>query len=202
EEPHQAVYKFTSFRLQNKNKVQGKKKCTDVLILEAPYQKQIKLCGKRSGMIRVPNFRFQNRFITDKRKTNKGFNITIQAVKTNCHQFIDLRTDNKTKGVISTPRFPDDYPKNTQCEWWIKAPAGQQLQLTINKLNIRRTKGCKDAYIIVNRNGDRSYPRDNSRLMCGRAKNKVIRSVDDEINIVFDGGVRRAMGVKATYEVL
>ncbi|XP_064115151.1 ovochymase-1-like [Macrobrachium nipponense] len=162
----------------------------------------MELCGEQQGVYRVPSFRFQNEFVSNRDKTARGFNITIRAAKTSCHQVIDLRFGNKTSDYIETPRFPRVFPKNAQCEWWIKAPADRRIRLDIETLTVKKSRKCMEAYVVVDRAGDTMYPSETSDLFCGQAGGRSITSTGNQMNVVFDGGRKRLKGMRAQYHVI
>ncbi|XP_066961065.1 ovochymase-1-like isoform X2 [Macrobrachium rosenbergii] len=202
EAPRQAVYTFNHFHLQNKIKTREGSRCIDAVGFSLPGQRVKKLCGAQYGVYSVPAFRFQNEFVSNRHKTARGFNITIRAVKTSCHQVIDLRFGNETSGFIKTPRFPKVFPKYAQCEWWIKAPEDRRIRLDIGKLAVKKSRKCMEAYVVVNRAGDTEYPADTSDLFCGNAGDMSITSTGNQMNVVFDGGPKRLKGMKAYYHVI
>ncbi|XP_068238789.1 ovochymase-1-like [Palaemon carinicauda] len=202
EAPRQALFTFNYFRLQNKIKTRKGKKCIDAVKFKLPSSRVWKLCGTQKGILRVATFRFQSEFVSNRDKRAAGFNITVRAVKTSCHQVIDLRYGNQTDGFITTPRFLKVFPKFSQCEWWIKAPEDRKIRLDIGRLTVQKSRKCLQAYVVVNRDGDKDYPAATSDLFCGKAGGKSITSTGNQLNVVFDGGRKRLKGMKAYYKVI
>nr|XP_027225497.1 blastula protease 10-like [Penaeus vannamei] len=194
--PYMTTFKINSFQLQKKKL----KKCVDFVGIQIPYNRTVKLCGARKGSIFVPNLNLEANFVTDNAVTDVGFNVSITWQKTECHRVIELSDDSAT-GVIQSPRFPENYPKNSVCEWWIVAPEGKRIQLEFTQINIRDKK-CLNAYIAVDRSGKASYLRDDSSLLCAAHKSADVLSDGNTVNVAFAGGRRRSRGFSARYTVV
>ncbi|ROT63306.1 putative protein SpAN-like [Penaeus vannamei] len=194
--PYMATFKMNSFQLQKKKRRQ----CLDYVGIQIPYNRTVKLCGKRRGAVLVPVLNLRANFVTDNAITDAGFNFSITWEKTGCHQVIELSDDSAT-GVIQSPRFPKKYPKNSVCEWWIVAPEGKRIQLEFTQISIRDKK-CLNAYIAVDRSGKASYLRDDSSLLCAAHKSADVLSDGNTVNVAFAGGRRRSRGFSARYTVV
>ncbi|KAG7156824.1 Cubilin-like 10 [Homarus americanus] len=83
------------------------------------------------------------------------------------------------------------HPKNTQCEWWIKAPSGKRIVINIQKIRIKSSPGCSKAYVVVDKSGTAQYQPATSIILCGKVRGAEFTSTSDTLNVVFDGGKKR-----------
>ncbi|ROT79817.1 putative protein SpAN-like [Penaeus vannamei] len=194
--PYMTTFKINSFQLQKKKL----KKCVDFVGIQIPYNRTVKLCGARKGSIFVPNLNLEANFVTDNAVTDVGFNVSITWQKTECHRVIELSDDSAT-GVIQSPGFPENYPKNSVCEWWIVAPEGKRIHLEFTKISIKDRK-CLRAYIAVDKSGRASYMPEHSSLLCAGMKTSCLVSEGRTVNVAFAGGSRTSKGFSARYTVV
>ncbi|ROT79818.1 Blastula protease-10 [Penaeus vannamei] len=194
--PYMTTFKINSFKLQKKKL----KKCVDFVGIQIPYNRTVKLCGARKGSIFVPNLNLEANFVTDNAVTDVGFNVSITWQKTQCHRVIELSDDSAT-GVIQSPGFPENYPKNSVCEWWIVAPEGKRVHLEFTKISIKDRK-CLGAYIAVDKSGRASYMPEHSSLLCAGMKTSCLVSEGRTVNVAFAGGSRTSKGFSARYTVV
>ncbi|CAL4088512.1 unnamed protein product, partial [Meganyctiphanes norvegica] len=127
-------------------------------------------------------------------------------------------TSSRSSGVLTSPRYPKNHPKGQVCEWWIKAPEGWSIQVTITYLSLasqsykwknRRwgkkyyNKYCARGYVLVNKDGDSTYPIANSEKVCGyRAPGTKWISNGSNLNILFNGGSYKTKGINIKYSLI
>ncbi|CAL1537018.1 unnamed protein product [Lymnaea stagnalis] len=46
-------------------------------------------------------------------------------------------------GMITSPDFPEDYPRNTECDWLLTAPLGHRIRLGFQSLSLEHHQSCK-----------------------------------------------------------
>ncbi|KAG7156825.1 Cubilin-like 11 [Homarus americanus] len=168
-------------------------------VVRSPHGRSIK---KTKTVFKLPNANFLAVFESNYRRNHRGFDITIRHIPTICHKTIDLTSDGVTSGYITTPNFPRRHPKNTQCEWWIKAPSGKRIQLTFRRIRIKSSPGCSKAYVVVDKSGTAQYQPATSIILCGKVRGADFASTSDTLNVVFDGGKRASKGMKGYYRVI
>ncbi|XP_049544721.1 cubilin homolog [Anopheles darlingi] len=57
----------------------------------------------------------------------------------------------KPIGSLSTPNYPQPYPKETECLWTIVAQPGQQIELTVQEFHMETSDNCRfDGLMIAN----------------------------------------------------
>ena len=54
-------------------------------------------------------------------------------------------------GVITSPNYPDSYPKGIECVWNIRCPKGRGLLMFMPNISIPLTSECSD-YLIMREN--------------------------------------------------
>lgn len=50
-------------------------------------------------------------------------------------------------GRFTSPYYPDSYPVNIECEWVVKASAGNSQTLTIESIDLEQSEGCNNDYL-------------------------------------------------------
>lgn len=71
---------------------------------------------------------------------NSSFNFLI-----GCSQILDLTRTNRTTSIIS-PNYPNLYPPNIQCYYYIRAPSSARIKLQFTDFNLPTgfSNGCDD----------------------------------------------------------
>jgi len=77
----------------------------------------------------------------------KGFSLTYSEVSVGCGGEIFL-TDETPTSTISSPNFPQIPPPDTECEWYISAPQGKEVQLTFG-IQFQIQPSIRSVYCIV-----------------------------------------------------
>ncbi|XP_042884351.1 protein SpAN-like [Penaeus japonicus] len=194
--PASARFILNAFQLQSKTRTG----CKDFVKFDLPYSRKKKMCGSRSGVLKVPNYKFELEFRTNSAVTAPGFNITIADKQTSCHMKI-VRENLGDTGVIQSPRYPNPHGSNAACEWWIVAPNGYKIRLDFIAHSTRWSRNCWRNYLVVDQRGTRSYGRENSEIFCGKTTPAPLTSVANEVDLVYMGK-RRSRGFKIRYTVV
>ncbi|OCT85044.1 CUB domain-containing protein 2 [Xenopus laevis] len=100
-------------------------------------------------------------------------------------------------GVITSPDYPDNYPNNAECNWFIRAAPGSTVYLTFTDFQMEN-EGCNFDYVAV---FDGSGAEDNQvRYFCGTTKPPDIKSSLNELLVVFKSDFNiGGRGFKAYY---
>jgi len=61
----------------------------------------------------------------------------------------NLRTLNKTSGVITSPFYPTSYSENLSCSWQIKASKGKRIVFDIEYMRIEYCGSCLCDYLEI-----------------------------------------------------
>lgn len=48
----------------------------------------------------------------------------------------------KASGTFSSPGYPQAYPRDTECEWYISTAPGTRVQITIHEFDIEHAAAC------------------------------------------------------------
>jgi len=105
------------------------------------------------GTINKPGFYLNFFSETDECKSNNGgceqiCEDTLGGYRCSCHPGYELRSNNKNceaacggtltapRGNITSPSYPDNYPKNKRCLWKITGPKGQRISLKFNDFQL------------------------------------------------------------------
>ncbi|XP_069942230.1 cubilin-like [Cherax quadricarinatus] len=146
-----------------------------------------------------PISKFYLRFRSNRRYSAAGFHITICGRKTSCHKLINTPVDGNT-GHYQTPKFStlQNHSSLTQCEWWIVAPPGQTIAVSMS-FKIFNTPGCRRDYVIVNDKADKTYSANTSSIYCGTG-NKSFISSSNTFYIAYQGE-RSSAGMIFSYKV-
>ncbi|CAB3400845.1 unnamed protein product [Caenorhabditis bovis] len=127
---------------------------------------------------------------------NSGF--VLSEDKHNCKEgscFFEL---NAPSGEISSPSFPNDYPKSQNCSWHFVTTPGHRLMLTFSTFQVEEHSQCKYDAVAVYDGGDSQSPL--AGLFCGLTPPPLLLSSLNEFFLTFtsDASVSRK-GFEAQY---
>ncbi|XP_067930809.1 cubilin-like [Watersipora subatra] len=83
-------------------------------------------------------------FTTDSTVQLTGFSASYSKSTSFCGGNITA-----THGAFSTPNYPDIYPRNAECVWYLNAAPGNLIQLSFESFNLEDTAGCARDYVEV-----------------------------------------------------
>jgi len=76
------------------------------------------------------------KFHSDDSKSKKGFKIKYEIVENPSCQGVKMYTAvGEPSAILTSPGYPNNYPKNSLCDWTITVPDGQKVKLVFEKLN-------------------------------------------------------------------
>ncbi|CAL1529132.1 unnamed protein product [Lymnaea stagnalis] len=132
------------------------------------------------------------RFRTDNSRVHPGFKAKYSIATCGGR----IRASN---GVITSPKYPDNYDNNQECEWFIVGPIGHFLTINVTSLNIQSSENCS-ADVLEVRDGNAT---DNSLFRsCGL--NDALQSIETSDNIAYvrfkSDGSRVAQGFRIVFQ--
>ncbi|KAG1661332.1 Cubilin [Nymphon striatum] len=97
-------------------------------------------------------------FHSDPSKNDQGFHITYFCYSCQAKEKVQLwrgancvpgcgGTLTKTRGSLSSPNFPDQYPNGLLCDWLIRIHPEEKIELTFTKFDIEDHSSCKFDYV-------------------------------------------------------
>ncbi|XP_050328157.1 cubilin homolog [Bactrocera neohumeralis] len=94
----------------------------------------------------IPSFTHQMRihFHSDNFINARGFQIHWAVYSNGCGGNI-----NADSGVIASPRYPNPYPHNAECDWHIQVPKGSSIHFTIEDLSIEELFNCHYDFLEI-----------------------------------------------------
>ncbi|KAF2368340.1 CUB domain [Trinorchestia longiramus] len=137
-------------------------------------------------------------FSSGRSDENSPFSFEVEAVKSDCHQIIEL--DEDEKGFIT---LPSTYPAQTYCEWWIKAPEGKKVQLEMKEsfsVGTKSNNTCSNDKLLINTDGDARYVKKSE--FCGDNVATSVVSSGAQVNVLFSGHIGGSASVVAFYSVV
>ncbi|XP_042234787.1 cubilin-like [Homarus americanus] len=100
------------------------------------------------------------RFITDGSVNHNGFRAFLYTV---CGGFLE-----GAEGVISSPKFPDNYPSGQDCQWSIRVGIGKTIRLEFDTFRVANsTSTCGGDYLLIRNGGTQSSPFLGAGKFCG-----------------------------------
>ena len=82
------------------------------------------------------------RFITDATRNYRGFWVALRAV---CGGYLTDR-----QAILTSPNYPENYPRRTDCEWIVKARPGREIGYEFLNLDMRSDDvQCGQDYLMV-----------------------------------------------------
>ncbi|XP_071520526.1 protein SpAN-like [Panulirus ornatus] len=193
--------------------------CSDSIRITSAHGSVTEVCGTTEGSLQLPGSYHSAIFTSGSENGTQGWAVTFSSMESQCHKVVTL-SEAASQGSLKTPNFPKNYPKNTQCEWWIKAPAGKKVMLRFRILRLATNsyrpnspefkrrfyqKMCHRGYVLVSPTGDPSYPRggDASLKLCGYRENDYnLTSTGSEVSLLFWGGTTRTQGMWLDYSLM
>eukprot|EP00795_Rhopilema_esculentum_P014104 gene14104-5092_t len=155
-----------------------------------------KLCGQNvPAPVKSSGNSLYLRMRTDQNTALQGFNLTYS---TDCGGNILSRS-----GVIESPRYPNAYPPNKDCEWGIQVTSHYRLKLTFSQFSLPApgVAGCDD-YVQV-RNGTTAV----TPLIgtyCNRGPSLPIQTMSNQMYMKFhsDSSTNSYTGFSAAFEAV
>ncbi|XP_066488058.1 astacin-like metalloendopeptidase [Tiliqua scincoides] len=133
-------------------------------------------------------------FVSDNEATAaKGFTASYTHVKCG-------GTFTDASGAITSPDFPERYPKNQDCLWIIRAPIGSKISLTMSSFELEDSVNCRYDRLIIH---------DGSQVgsqvfgpYCGRMEVPALTSTGSFVQIEFQTDVAfEFQGFKLDYSI-
>jgi len=180
--PSWSLIKFNNFELEEPSTNTGD--CYDYVSFSQLYNMaDMEFCDSQKGRkLRLPTYNFDATFYTDSSVVAPGFKITIIKKSSNCHKLIQTGGTGST-GFISTPKRPNKAWTKKACEWWIEAPEGKLITLKYIKVKVSGT--CQKSSVLVNGDGDKTYPVTSSQQHCGTSLPSDAVSTGNKMNVMF-----------------
>nr|XP_027237455.1 blastula protease 10-like [Penaeus vannamei] len=193
-------------------------RCIDNFVVNGPYGRTFRVCGRRRGSTRLIGTEHSASFSSGPTMGRSGWYLVFYTRSSPCHGVVDLSSS--SSGHLKSRRHPRLHPKFSQCEWWLRAPAGQKIQLTFEYLVLAARKyqpdmtwyhdyyyqrHCDRGFVLLSMEGDASYPPSsaNTQKLCGyRKAGYQVTSVASEMNLLFYGARYRSRGMKVRYDLL
>ncbi|CAL4151468.1 unnamed protein product, partial [Meganyctiphanes norvegica] len=88
---------------------------------------------------------------------NVAYQISFTLEESTCHKILYVNRTQPNGEIIVGPSFFEQL----QCEWWIEAPEGNHVKLSLIDLYLGK---FNDNYVAINENGDTSYPYNSTRV--------------------------------------
>ncbi|XP_037797105.1 protein SpAN-like [Penaeus monodon] len=151
--------------------VRLKSRCKDNFVVNSPNGQTFRVCGRKRGSRRLIGSEHSASFNSGSAMGLAGWYLVFYRRRTSCHGVVDLSSS--SSGYLKSKRYPRPHPKFSQCEWWLRAPAGQRIQLTFEYLvlatrlyqpdmtwyqNYYYQRLCNRGYVLLSMEGDASYP--------------------------------------------
>lgn len=116
-----------------------------------------------------------------------------------CLLFCNGQWFEQSEGLIFSPNYPMQYPKDASCSWEIRAPTGYFIKLRILKFGLEESPSCKFDAITLKRWVKNSW--EGVALFCGKQYQRKIVVKSSFLRIFFrsDGSVQE-MGFKIFYQ--
>ncbi|XP_059901037.1 cubilin [Gadus macrocephalus] len=160
-----------------------------------------RLCGTSPpAVVQTSDSDLHVRFVSDASNEGSGFKLTFEAHSLACGGYIELG-DNDPPGYITSPNYPQSYPKNSDCVWVIAVPNGESVRIDFEEdFYIEPTTSCLHDYLEV-RDGVTTEA-DLIAKLCGATRPSTQRSTGSSMLLRFrtDTSVTHK-GFKAKYSI-
>ncbi|KAK7086386.1 hypothetical protein SK128_025910 [Halocaridina rubra] len=176
------------------------------------------ICGTRRGYKQLVGTYHAASFRSENEVGSAGWSVSFTQRASSCHKNLIL-TESSPSGILNSPLYPKNYPKNSQCEWWLTAPPGRRIKLVFQILRLATNhyfpnsnwfkkrflqKKCNRGYVIVSRIGSTEYTRGSTSFkLCGYRNNGyTITSKSNKMSLLFFGGRTRNKGMEVSYTII
>ncbi|KAK7092942.1 hypothetical protein V1264_008615 [Littorina saxatilis] len=88
-------------------------------------------------------------------------------------------------GVILSPRYPNNYPHNTVCEWTLTARRGERIRVSFSDFDLEDSSTCEMDYLELREGPQSSRPNRRLDRLCGDALPFDVTSTDDVMSVTF-----------------
>ncbi|XP_042880326.1 blastula protease 10-like [Penaeus japonicus] len=191
--------------------------CSDKFVVNSVNGQTFQVCGRKRRTTKLIGSAHSVSFSSGASPGRVGWYMAFTTFSSSCHRVVDLSSS--SSGSLRSPRYPKKHPKNAQCEWWLRAPAGQKVQLTFKYLvlasriyrpgdakyeNTYFQRYCSRGYVLLSMEGDPAYPPSSEHTLkvCGyRQTGYQVTSVSTDMNLLFYGGRYRSKGMYVTYSL-
>ncbi|KAI4473303.1 hypothetical protein M0802_016189, partial [Mischocyttarus mexicanus] len=121
------------------------------------------------------------KFYTDIPEPNNGFKAVISSGDA-CGGIL-----RGTQGTLSSPDYPQSFPKNLMCVWWIIGPVDHTLKIQFRDLHLPTRRNCKSAdYLdITEQVPGNETEFENLGTYCGTQLPDIIHTTYNEVLITF-----------------
>uniref|UniRef100_A0A9L0JJV5 Ovochymase 1 n=1 Tax=Equus asinus TaxID=9793 RepID=A0A9L0JJV5_EQUAS len=141
-------------------------------------------------------------FVSDAENSGSGLELTFTAVRKNSEAVSGCGSAAVLveEGTIHSAKYPDLYPRNVRCRWFIHAPGNHVIKLAFEDLTIEFNENCiYDAIVIY---GDPEEEQELAKL-CGTLSPTPVFSPGDMMVIHFKSdGENNFRGFKARFTCL
>ncbi|XP_069688891.1 cubilin [Periplaneta americana] len=185
---------FTSLKLQSDCSADY------VLIRNGPYPNSPLLNKYCGATVPAPMLSEANslwiEFHSDASDEDQGFTLRLEPVFEGCGGI--LQTSGST---FTTPKFPANYPPNSECTWDIKFQEGYFISLSfIERFDIEQSTDCTQDFVQIFNYIGNAWVLMNT--LCGRNQPPTINSTGSQMRVLFrsnSGGANS--GFKARFDV-
>lgn len=155
-----------------------------------------KYCGSNIPR-QIPSFTHQLRlyFHSNSFVSARGFQIHWYVYSNGCGG--NLKSDS---GVIASPRYPNSYPHNAECDWHVQVPKGSAIHFTIEDLEIEELFECHYDYLEIFNGRTDTHPLLAKLCKLERDEQKHLASTSNEALLRFrTDGSQRDRGFLLSY---
>lgn len=99
-------------------------------------------CNEMPAPIQTFTDRVEIHFRTDHSQVATGFRLEYAVI--GCGDVL-----RSPSGVLLSPKYPANYPANTECRWDIEVPFGNLIELTLNDYDFHASPNCTAGGLVV-----------------------------------------------------
>jgi len=145
------------------------------------------LCsGQNIGPVYSTGNNILVKLVTGSLSRGKGIFMTYKAVKYQKSKYrctasiVRNKIVNDPNAKIASPWYPDWYPNNIYCIWYVFAPFGYLARMTIQQLELQDSKDCKADKLEISE-AEYSTP---SRTLCGKRTSPLNITASGQVLVV------------------
>ncbi|XP_050739097.1 neuropilin-2-like [Eriocheir sinensis] len=128
-----------------------------------------------------------------------------------CGGTVDTREHHS--GFLTSPGYPDHYPEDTTCTWFIQAPLHEKIRIEFHDFDVTGSVGCHGDYVSISSPSSKQQekvkhrvkaeePKGDEVRYCGAKGPDIITSKGDTLVVTFVSNAKGSCrGFNATYSV-
>ncbi|CAH1989272.1 unnamed protein product [Acanthoscelides obtectus] len=161
----------------------------------SPFVSYGKYCGTNPGHLTISSNDAKVHFVS-RGEYGTGDQLRLEWALFGCGGHL-----RGNSGSITSPNYPDIYPKNTKCEWLIEVAYGYSIEIEFQELEVETEPSCIYDHVKIYNGMDNTYTL--LTTVCHQRKSTIVSSTGNFMFIEFQSDYSLSgRGFKANYSAI